>query len=125
MDFDFSSAGEYISEHYPAAMAIVGSLTSAYFTELKTWRERVASFAFGIPAALIFGQLIYSALPMLGETASGYLAGFFGLNICAACLKAIRRFGDDADFWTLLREFVMRSLDKALPSKSAGSETKE
>jgi len=118
MDDPFSAIWALIREHSSEIAAIVGSITSSYFTRLKTWRERFASAILGIPAAIYLGPVLYSQLPQLGENLSGYFMGFFGLNACAAVLKSIRRFGDDADFWTLLKELVIRLYDRYIPKKS-------
>jgi len=117
MQDEFASSWNVIRNNSAEIAAILGSITSAYFTEIKTWRERIVAASLGIPAAVYLGPILYSLFPQLGANLSGYFMGFFGLNVCAAVLKSVRRFGDDADFWTLLREFVVRLYDSRIPKR--------
>lgn len=102
---------EFLSSNGSLITGALGAATSAYFTELKTWRERVASFFGGLGAVYALADLVNEYLK-ISDKASAYLVGFFALNICAACLKSVRRFGDDADFWTLLKEYIMNKIGK-------------
>lgn len=106
-EFDFSGAGGWFASKTPMIAALAGASASAYFTEVKTWRERAACVALGVVTSAFLSDPIYAFLPSLGENATSFLTGFFGLNICAALLKSVRRFGNDADFWTLIRDYVM------------------
>lgn len=115
MEDNIGSVWAVVRNHSAEIAAVMGSVTSAYFTELKTWRERFASAVLGVPAAIFGGEFLFWVFPQLGENLCGYLMGFFGLNICAAWLKSIRRFGDDADFWVLFKELVTRIYERYIP----------
>lgn len=125
METESSAFWQFINDNTGIIASFAGSLTSAYFSEKLTWRERVVSFFLGGVAAIALADPVNSYLH-LGEKATCYLMGFFGLNLCAAVLKGVRRFGDDADFWTLFRDFVIRFIDRAAPEQKAKeTETKE
>lgn len=111
MDLNYSGLASWLSTNAGYVTGVLGSATSAYFTQLKTWREKVFVFVAGLGAVYAATDFVNEKLH-IGEKLSGYLIGFFALNICAALLKAVRRFGDDADFWTLLKESVSRALDR-------------
>lgn len=112
MEINYSGIGAWLEQNTTLVASLAGAACSAYFTEVKTWREKIVCVFMGLVASVFLSDPIYSFLPMLGVKATCFLTGFFALNICAAVLKSIRRFGDDADFWTLLREFAMRWADK-------------
>lgn len=97
--------------HIAVIASLAGSATSAYFGESTNWKEKVISFMMGAIAARFLGGPVDDFIH-LGQGFTGYLMGFFGLNICVAVQKMIRRFGDNADLFSLLRDFAMRALDK-------------
>lgn len=113
MDFHFEGFGQWIADNTGLIASAAGAACSAYFTEVKTWREKLLCAAMGVLTSVFLTDPIYSFLPILGEKATCFLTGFFGLNVCAAILKSVRRFGDDADFWTLL----VRLAERYLPGK--------
>ena len=112
MDMNYSGLISWLETHTALVASIAGAACSAYLTEVKTVREKVACIVFGIITSQYLTDPIYHFLPILGEKTTCFLTGFFGLNICAAVLKSVRRFGDDADFWTLFREFAMNLSSK-------------
>lgn len=116
MEINFSGFGAWLEQNAPLISGILGSATSSYFTGNLTTRERVATFLLGIGPVYAATDFIADYLGM-SEKLAGYFIGFFGINICAAFLKGIRRFGDNADFWTLLRELVIRLYDRYIPVK--------
>ena len=108
MDINLETVSKWIDEHGLFVASILGSATSSYFSPNATRSERLAGFIGGIAAAYCLGDIINKYLSM-GEKTAGFLTGFFALNICVAMLKSIRRFGDNADFAQMLREYVQRS----------------
>ena len=117
MDFHIDGIGQWISDHTGLIASAAGAACSAYFTEVKTWREKLACAAMGVLCSVFLTDPIFGFLPILGEKATCFLTGFFGLNICAALLKAVRRFGDNADFWQLTVGLV----ERYLPGKTCES----
>lgn len=115
MDINIEGIWSWLTANAFVIWCAMGSITSAYFTKLVTWRERALSAALGMPGAILGGP-VFHEWTGVDENLSGYLMGFFALNLCAAILKGIRRFGDDADFWTLLRELISRLVDRYLPT---------
>lgn len=107
MEVNFSGLGEWLQQNTPIMGSLAGACTSAYFTDVKTWREKGVCVIMGAVTSRFLSDPVFSFLPQLGLETTCFLTGFFGLNICAAMLKSIRRFGDDADFWTLFHNFVM------------------
>lgn len=125
MEEHFGQAWGFLREHSAEVAAIIGSISSALCTTNSTWREKLLASVLGIPAAIYGGPMLYAILPQLGEQLSGYFMGFFGFNICKAGLKILRRFEDDADFWVLLKELVIRLYDRYIPAKDAPKGEKE
>lgn len=111
MEINFSVFGAWLEQNAAIFSGILGSATSSYFTGNLTTRERFAAFFLGIGPVYAATDWVVDYLGM-SEKLAGYLIGFFGINICAAFLKGVRRFGDDADFWTLFREAVLNLVNK-------------
>lgn len=107
MEVNYSNLMQWLDQNTPLVASIAGACTSAYFTDVKTWREKGVCVILGAVTSKFLSKPIFDFLPQLGWETTCFLTGFFGLNVCAAILKSIRRFGDDADFWTLFHNFVM------------------
>lgn len=110
MELNYTAAWTWMQANMSFLASLAGSATSAYFSELKGFWNKIAAFAFGAMACYFLAPSLVEFMH-LGPTLSGYLTGFFGLNICVAVQKAIRRFGDTIDLAALLREFLFRVFD--------------
>lgn len=117
MEFSFESLRAWVEGSATLIASAAGAACSAWITKTESTRDIFICILLGILASSFLSDPIYRFLPLLGENTTCFLTGFFGLNACAALLKPIKRFGETADLFELLKQVVGSIVDRFAGSK--------